>query len=349
LAQNYERYDIRGLAFEFVSTAGYLTSTQAQGVVVMATQYDPDAQPFVNRREMEAYLYTTSGIVTEPQLHAVECDPADRPLKEMYIRYGTESEERFTDHGVLTVAVEGCPEDDVILGEIWVTYDVILENPRIMPHGYGTAAWARVSNGPADNTEVLGLIQTTPLGTLGVEITATGAGFDTINFPTLLDHGVFLVLVAWAGVALTPAVSVSASLVNCEALDSWRLDSSDSMKGPGDGSSLSAAYCVQVTDRGASLQFVSVNLPSAISTVDVVVAQMGYPFSLSAPASYLEAVEMTGIPVRHPRSRGVTPAIDFFGVPQAHQDEEKYQSETDSEDEPCGPQTHTRTTRRRRH
>ena len=88
-----------GLGFEFVSTAGYLTTTQAQGVVVMATQYDPDADLFVNRREMESYMYTTSGVVTDPQVHLVECDPRDRPLEEMYIRYGDVDEERFTDLG----------------------------------------------------------------------------------------------------------------------------------------------------------------------------------------------------------------------------------------------------------
>jgi hypothetical protein len=324
LSRNYERYDIRGLGFEFVSTAGYLTTTQAQGVVVMATQYDPDADLFVNRREMESYMYTTSGVVTDPQVHLVECDPRDRPLEEMYIRYGDVDEERFTDLGRFTIAVEGCPADDVVLGEIWVTYDVILENPRLEAHGYGNASWAHIGNAAYDNTEMLGAIQTTPSGTLGVTISASGSGFDTINFPPLLDFGIYLILTCWSG-SSTAGLTITHFPSNCTQLSSWELDSSDEfITGGSTSSSFVAASIVQVTGRDAHMRYITATLPTPGTSVDIYVAQMGNPIQLDLKtiSSYVEALALRGVRVTHPSNTVVQKALRFDQLVEM---EEKYE------------------------
>lgn len=328
LARNYERYDIRGLGFEFVTTAGYLTTTQAQGVVVMATQYDPDAPSFVNRREMESYMYTTSGIVTEPQLHLVECDPKDRPLEEMYLRYGSVVEERFTDLGRLTVAVEGCPSSNVILGELWVTYDVHLLAPRLEAHGYSNAAYAVINNGLYDNTDKLGNIQTNVIGTLPITITNSGGGFDTISFPPVLDHGIYLVAIQWTGSSGTISLANS-SYTNCQVLSVWRLGATSELFIPTSGATVTRcatlAY-VQVTAKEASIRVNHPTLPPSGDFVDITVTQAGDPRAMSFEGmSYLESLGLRGVTVLHPPVSENRRVLDF-GVED--EDEKKEDEES---------------------
>jgi hypothetical protein len=302
LAENYERYDMLGLVFEFVSTAGYLTSTQAQGVLVMSTQYDPDASNFVNRREMEAYMYTTSGIVTENQTHFVECDPRDRPLKEMYIRTGaTSANERWTDLGRFTVAVEGCPADDVLIGELWVTYHVKFELPRLEPHGYGTASWAHISNGAYTNNDILGTIQTTPVGTLAITVSASGSYYNTVNFPAILDRGIYLISYSCRG-SSTASLALSYSYTNCSLVaDTFALGNSSvqSVSGATDDTFMANLFVI-ITGKTASVTFTTATLPTSGASMDLYVAQVGDP-SPATIATYSEALLERGLLVSHPK------------------------------------------------
>jgi len=306
MARNYERYDIRGLGFEFVTTAGYLTTTQAQGVVIMATQYDPDAAEFVNRREMESYMYTTSSEVTAPLLHLVECNPKDRPLELMYLRYGTVDEERFTDLGRFTIAVEGCPADDVVLGELWVTYDVLLQAPRLEAHGYANASWARLSNGGYTNTEILGAIQIDPIGPLGITVSDTNGGYDTINFPPTLDHGYYLTFMHWRGDS-TASLTATWGYTNCEATIVFLQDTSGFASNSGTtASSFVCCRVIHITGRQASIDFSTATLPANGSSLDALVVQMGNPedaMTLLADCDYTQSLKLRGVTVVHPKPR----------------------------------------------
>lgn len=332
LAENYERYDIRGLAFEFVSTAGYLTTTQAQGVVVMATQYDPDSTDFVNRREMEAYMYTTSGVVTEPQLHLVECDPRDRPLGEMYIRYGATDEERFTDHGKLTVAVDGCPDDDQILGELWVTYDVMLLLPRLIAHGYATASWAHISNGPYDDNDALGTLQTTPQGVMAITVGLDSGKWRRICFPPLLDHGVYLIVGSWVG-SSTSSCTATRNVVNAMKIDGFELHGENHVDNDGmTCTTFITVDIIRVNGRGAEISYVTTTLPSSGTSVDVYIAQIGDPTILSEVTSYEEALELRGSWITHPVVH--TRAARYnFSRPNFPELEEEHKSDCDTEEE----------------
>jgi hypothetical protein len=295
LAENYQRYDIRGLCFEFNSTAGYLTATQAQGVVVMSTQYDPNAPSFVNRREMEAYVYTTSGIVTESQIHCVECDPRDRPLEDMYIRSGNTSDNlRFDDLGRFTLAVEGCPEEDVLLGELWVTYDVVLQMPRIEPHGYGSASWCRFSIGAYDNASPLGILTVSPIGTLDCFIDE-----NTLYFPPTLDVGYYLIVAAWFGNTVGLSIPVL-NFQGCDWTRSWRLDQHHSVESNGTSNRMIVPFIVNVTERNAHVEFTSGIYPSGGSSCDLYVVQTDSPFDEMAPQNIEEALKARGLWVKHP-------------------------------------------------
>lgn len=140
IANNYQKYQWMGLVFEYVTSSGdALSSTNtALGTVIMATDYDTNHIPFTDKRLMENSDYSNSGKPSISQIHGIECDPAINPLKVSYVRpdYPAERDEqgavtdlRFSDHGRFQIGTIGCQEASQILGELWVTYDVILLCP----------------------------------------------------------------------------------------------------------------------------------------------------------------------------------------------------------------------------
>jgi len=350
LAQLYQRYEIKGLSFEYIHTGGMVTSSQSQGVIIMATQYDPDAVEFVNRREMEAYMYTTSGPVFQDQLHMVECDPRERPLAEMYIRTGTVTEERFTDLGRFTIGVEGCPTSDEFVGELWVTYHVELHCPIVEPHAYSTASSSWISNAGYDTTDLLGLVQTTPRGgDLGITVGAIGGGYDTIYFPSMLDSGIYLVCVAWDG-STTGASVTTVGSVGCTKITCWQSDTLTQSTSNGSVATLNYIVVVQVTAREAYLTFTSVIPPTSGTSVDIVVAQIANPLAaVQAIETYSQALKMRGTPLRHPQIEKSRTVVDFHNEEKYEDHVSEVSMDCDWKEEPGPSRRPHRTERHRVH
>lgn len=136
LAPNFEQYRLRGLLFEFKTTCGSAISStnNALGVVVMSTQYDPLEAPFTSKQEQEAYVFTSSSVPSQSQLHAVECKPSLSAIDALYVRSADPPEDadlRFYDHGTFYISTSGMQAADVTIGELWVTYHVELLKPRL--------------------------------------------------------------------------------------------------------------------------------------------------------------------------------------------------------------------------
>jgi hypothetical protein len=135
IAANYEEYDIQGMVFEFNSTSGnsVASTNTALGTVIMATEYDPTKPVFESKLAMDNYSFAVSIKPSESFLHAVECKKNRTPVKQLYVRTGsnTGTDLRWTDFGNFTIATYGCPAAGTNLGELWVTYKVKLIKPRL--------------------------------------------------------------------------------------------------------------------------------------------------------------------------------------------------------------------------
>jgi len=134
VASNYEQWRIHGMLFEFRSTSGVLSTTQALGAVVMATQYDALDNPFVNKQQMENYEYSNSCAPCSNILHGLECmrNLVAAPILDTALseRPGVVSDIRLSQFGVFNLATVG-QTNAVTIGELWVTYDIELLKPRI--------------------------------------------------------------------------------------------------------------------------------------------------------------------------------------------------------------------------
>jgi len=135
IATNFELYDFQGLLFEYRPTSGEMATNNSLGKVIMATQYDNDAGPFLNSVQMQNYDYSTSCKPSVSQIHGVETANRQSPVNMMYVRNrGSTRDKTFTDTGKFIIATEGIPfaaAGTQILGELWVTYRVKLSRATL--------------------------------------------------------------------------------------------------------------------------------------------------------------------------------------------------------------------------
>lgn len=137
IAQNFELFEFQGLMFQYKPTSGEFGSnnSNALGKVVLATNYDPEAPVFANAIQMENYDYACSTKPSSGAIHGVECAPKQRATLQLYTRTGESTKNKlFTDLGVFQLATEGIPSSvaqNVLIGELWVTYTVKLSRAKL--------------------------------------------------------------------------------------------------------------------------------------------------------------------------------------------------------------------------
>lgn len=274
LGNRFEQYRIRGMVFEFVSTsADALNSTNtALGTVIMSTQYNVYRPAFTSKMEMESYEFTVSGRPSANLIHPIECAPSETPFKVYYIRNAPISDGadlRMYDHGVFTIATVGM-QAAATIGELWVSYDVELLKPRIIP-GFTTPYYAKISNTNYTNTEILGPIQTANTGMLPIVVTATGGGYDTISLPEYLVGATIRVTAIWSG-SSTASLAISWAPVDMVSVNKLKQDTAASVY----NSTSTAAVLMReswytITGPAPKIVMSSATLPTSGAYVDVMI------------------------------------------------------------------------------
>lgn len=143
IAQNYEQYRFHGLIFEFKTTSGSSSSTPMLGTVIMATQYNSLSTAFTNKQQMENYEFAGSTVPSTNLIHPIECDPKETQCNGIFNVKGTAANNggdlRLYNLGTFNIATVGLPVAQEIPGELWVSYDICLMKPRLVPGGVNNA------------------------------------------------------------------------------------------------------------------------------------------------------------------------------------------------------------------
>jgi len=204
IAQSYQQYRIHGMVFYFNSTsADALNSTNtALGTVIMATNYDVNEPPYTGKPEMQAAYFSNAFKPSEDGIHAVECDPHERPIDVMYIDHLGEGDDESIvyDHGLFQLATQGM-QAAANIGQLWVSYDLELLKPRYSDLVQANSMYVAKT---WDATDVLG---TTDIVVSGPPITYTQLGVIGLSSWRGKQIGV---IVTWTGQTLvsTGAASV---------------------------------------------------------------------------------------------------------------------------------------------
>jgi hypothetical protein len=138
MAANYEEYEFIQLVFHFKSTVDPSATNNtngATGTIIMCTNYNPDAKDFETKEAMMQYHGAASGRVTDDMVHGVECDPKlNAGTATKYVRiFNTESSKKDFDLGRFQWALVNIPSafENSQVGELWVTYTVRLQKPKL--------------------------------------------------------------------------------------------------------------------------------------------------------------------------------------------------------------------------
>jgi hypothetical protein len=298
MAGLYTQYTIHGMIFEFKSTSATAigSTNTALGTVIMATRYNTYNNEFTSKIEMENHEFSTSCKPADSCMHPIECAPDETPYLVHFVRshaLASGEDERLYDWGIFSIATVGM-QAAATIGELWISYDITFSKPRLNPGSYPNPLHARIANGPASLTNPLGDIQRGVGGNLPITITATGSGWDTINFPSYVQTGRYLVIFHFKDESDT----YSLTYTNCQLATSgygfdqdgvWYVNNDD-------GTSTLAARLVDITGFPASIQ-VNPTTTWTGTDVDVYVLQMpegsAFPLRSASLFSYTEEEFLT--------------------------------------------------------
>jgi len=290
VAQNFEEYQFEGLCAEFQSTASdaIASSTNlALGSLMMVTQYDVENPPFSNAQALLNYDWSQSCKVSETALHFIECDPRQNVMSKLFTRNPTESttDLRFTDQGNFSIATEGLQGTNVLIGRLWVSYQVRLSKPKIGsgPTVAGNYFQARNYSGTVALNNPFGTIseiEYMPENTLEIGLTDVGAD-GVITFPVLPTPSTYYVMYVLRHDSTTVS-STGIAFTNpegCEPLKIWDDLTQEYLPAPPNGAvttrSVRATF-VDVPGGSSATIKVNTNYVYANGEMDILVMSVPY-------------------------------------------------------------------------
>lgn len=138
-ANDFEEYEMIQCMFIYKSKlAENLSSSDGQmGSILMYTEYNPNDPMMTSKQKILQNYANTNAKVTDMALHGVECDPAKiHGDGHKYTRSNpiTSTTDKIAyDMGKTMIAVSGTPAilANQVLGELWVSYRIVLRKPRV--------------------------------------------------------------------------------------------------------------------------------------------------------------------------------------------------------------------------
>lgn len=138
LAESYEEYRIRACVFEFKSLCSDSVisngTSAGMGSVIMATNYNPNNNPFIDKRTMENYEGSSGRKPSQSNIHVVNVKKSSSPMTTKWVRTGgiDDNEDlRLYDMGTFTLATIGQDATNTgVIGELWVAYDIEFFKPK---------------------------------------------------------------------------------------------------------------------------------------------------------------------------------------------------------------------------
>lgn len=195
IANLYTQYELKGCVFEFRATSSVSSTDPVVGTVLMATQPDLYEPEFTSKQQMEMHSQRSVDKPSTTFLHGVECDPRDRVTRAQYIRgesVPVGADPLLFDWGRFTIATAGQGSSyDVsttpkIIGELWVSYDIVLKVPVLTPPEDATLQASHFVNSPANTSS-----SANPGGTAGY-VQSGGGTLTTVTVDNTASPGVNL-------------------------------------------------------------------------------------------------------------------------------------------------------------
>lgn len=251
LANCYQQYRIRGMVFHYVPTSGsaIASTNNALGSVMLQTSYRSNDSLPTSKIELLNEYWSAESMPSETFCHPIECNPAENPFNVQYVKSDdaltpTGDSPLLYDLGITHLCVSGQQASDIVLGDLWVTYEVELKKPilesnvtdSVFRYGYRAFATSPTFANPFG-------VGTATVGNL--RFTTDTA--RSINIPAQY-FGVFFIVVALKPSATftTGVLTGAPVLTNCTLVD-WAPGSDRYETSWGAVAGGNLYYCIKVS------------------------------------------------------------------------------------------------------
>lgn len=274
MAVAYTEYKFKSLMYEFKSSASDYSGTPSVGQLAIGVQYDVNKPLIEDWQTMMEATGVQSGKVTQNILCAIECAPK-AGNKTLNIRAGAlpiGADLIDYDLARVTVASTGCPAQvgGINLGQLWVTYDIILMKPQT---SYGvTESTAHYQLTGFDLTHFVGTEQEKKIDTIGLLFN----DLNTITFP-IGTRGNYKLSLDIVGSSETTEALIT-TLVNAVGINIYRNSTVSHIQIPATGASTvthyELAFKIPDSSKTATITFTSGKVvPSSATSVDLFVEE----------------------------------------------------------------------------
>lgn len=217
-AKQYDQWYPEGIVVSFSSTSSSFNGTdQSLGQVILATDYDLTDTPYNSSIEALNAEFSVSCKASESVRHPIECAPLERQVRVLKVRGVTNPTDNLQWYDLcnLQVCTEGVSAPNIVLGQLWISYDIVFLKEQLNGNLYGAS-----------------LLQTDSIGTTGISTSAYfGTNFavtssstlvptfgtNTITFPSNVGAGSFLVSYYVEGTSTAVAQPAVAFTTGCSA------------------------------------------------------------------------------------------------------------------------------------
>lgn len=276
IANQYTNYSMLGAIAQFVTEASDYTNVAGMGYVALGTQYNPLAPLYTDKREMLNSLQADAVKPSLSMVHCIECDPTVVRDVDLFIRSGDVPDDgdlRLYDLGRLTLAVGGNTTAGAILGELWISYDMMLHIPKMSgSSAVNNLYYYAIGTGVSD-VVVFGT-QVTPISRSTMTMVAAT---NILFFPKHI-RGDFLVEVFWKPTGGVSGMSPPGpGFTNCTQVTiSPNFQSRIGWSTTG-GEACGRRNVVSITQDNASLTYGSGVVTNGATTVEITVTQIPKP------------------------------------------------------------------------
>lgn len=295
IANGFEMYRFLGCVFEYKSLSGDVTVESNQGFVAAAINYNPTGNKFSTKLAIENATGGQSNKPSQSFYIPMECKPQLNPLGEYFVRDAATTVAQnlnFYDVGTLTIGVGGNPTADVVLGELWCTYEIEFSKPAVDELEEQIIGAHLVCP--------TGCTNSTPIGVQAdssFSFNSIGAWTDALGQKTLIPaphrYARYWICHQWTGTVAVNTVRPGSTFYNGASESSFWAGGIV----PNDNSTLSlthtAAWCVAITDPAKEFSITwntNGTLPGGTLTLDVFVFPVLYDPTLVTDRKRIEPV-----------------------------------------------------------
>ncbi len=282
IASRFQEYDFKGVVFHYVPTSGDAVSSTnpALGSVMMQTTYRATDTTPSSKIEMLNEYWSAESVPSDTFVHPIECDPSENIYRTQYVRTGaipaTDTLAMY-DLGTTFLSVAGQQTTNNPVGDLWVTYEVVLKKPVLASAVNSPIQSATYSFLTPTSTSLFNA-SNTPILNGNIPLTAS---VNTLTFPKGVAgvYQITAVIACPSGFASGSAWSSPTTFNNCSLLatDNYNSSSPYSAAVATSAFYMMISFRIVISDPAVvpSIVFASPTLGASVtSSINVVVAEL---------------------------------------------------------------------------